>query len=357
MASVILLGLLEDDENQSVAREIQAFQRLSEISSTFRFLLRDEETFTSELLQYEGRPLAPGVLTVAALGWDPPERSTHFHVSLLSASGDIVSTPEGPSIEEAKVLAVELPKLNTKSMTFLPGEGLDYALVWERRVDLMTNQPASLIEKGLKASLPEGDLENTLRRLIDDSTNLLSEQEFNLRRLDQGQKPINIAWPWGHGERQTVENLALRLGYPLRVYANSWEVRGLARLSGLKVERTAALRKMNGSQLASLIRTLKKEPHSLVIFSFDGFEGEELKEEKLHAVHEFGKFFLQPLLDWHVETKQPVVVLASNQKGEGIVAVAQEKPSERDHFPFDERSVVERKVPEIALSQVLDAKV
>lgn len=353
MPIVVFPDLLAGDERLSVAREIEVFQRLSEVTTLCRFELRDEQTFNTELLQYKGKPLSPGVLTVAALGWDPPERSTHFHVSLLSATDDQITTPQPASSEEAKILWAELQKLNTKSITLLQGEGLDYGLVWERRVDLLTQTPEYLKENGLKASLPEGDLENDLRRLIDDSINILSEQEFNLRRIDQGQKPINLVWPWGHGERHTVANLALRLGYPWRVFASALDIRGLARLSGLKVERILLAGKLDSSKL---VRAMKKEPNSIAVVEFKGLEGEEHFEEKVHIAHELGKSFLQPLLDWSLESKEPLTVVASGPNGKGVIGFVREKPSERDHFPFDERIMEERKVPEMALANVLHAE-
>lgn len=71
-----------------------------------------------------------------------------------------------------------------------------------------------------------------LRRFIDDSINLLGEQEFNLRRIDEGLAPVNLIWPWGQGFPPVIPNLALQRGTPCHVLSPALGLRGLSKMCG-----------------------------------------------------------------------------------------------------------------------------
>lgn len=355
MAVLVLSGLLADNESESIVREVEAFKILSDVSSTVRFAVNGDEDFEAVLLGYHDLKIAPGPLTVAALGWHPPERSTHFHISLLSLDGDVGKVPIG-LLEDAERRELEsaLMKLNSKSMTMLMGEGLDYALVWERRIDMLTHDPEFLIEQGLKASLPEGDFENDLRRLIDDSVNILSELELNQRRIDAGELPVNLAWPWGHGERVSVPNQALRLGYPWNVLTCSLSLRGYARLSGLNPSRIEPRTKLSDRETKRLLESTKREPRSVVTIDFK--EGDD-PEEKAYTLESLGRGLLLPLMEDARERKLPFAVVATGGNGSGLIARWSEKASERDMFPFDERSLHEKGVVQTDLAQLLGSQI
>ncbi|HEY0866122.1 MAG TPA: hypothetical protein VGE01_02015, partial [Fimbriimonas sp.] len=154
--------------------------------------------------------LRQGPLTVAALGQDPPDRSTHFHLSLASLHDGILSFPQIGAHPAALVRM--LPRLNTRTLTLLPGIRTDHALVWEGLGDLSTVSPPRAGGRPIRDCLPEGDNEPALRRLIDDSVNLLAESDENRIREEEGLPPLNILWPWGHGTCVPVPNLWLERG-------------------------------------------------------------------------------------------------------------------------------------------------
>lgn len=350
MSVIVFRGLLEDSESFSAIREIEAFRILASRSSTRKYFLR-EDTFDSALLGHRELSIPQGPLTVAALGWDPPERSTHFHLSLLSVDGDTLSEPDVD--EDLSEVVSALRVLNTKSMTLLEGEGKDHALVWERRVDLRTLEPHEAKGMGYLAARPEGDQENDLRRLIDDSVNVLSELDVNKRRIDAGIAPVNIVWPWGQGIRPTVSNLALRLGYPWRVASASLALRGYARLSGLRIQAWPRLNQIHGKDVSRVIEEFKKESHLLLDIDFSGLQGEEHLEEKIYKADVLGRTLLLPLLEYCKDRDYPLWILASNSANDGLISSVEFRDSGRDMFPFDERVLTEREVPEVNLTQLL----
>ncbi len=346
MALIVLKGLLAEDESRSVVRSSSAFVAIGLSSKSFAFKWQADESFDALLLGHRDLALDQGPLTVAALGVNPPERSIHFHVSLLSKTDETVSSAaKAPSAEESKSLVEQLKRLSTKNLTVVIGAGVDHGLVSEQRMETLTTRPSALIANGIRASLPEGDGEGELRRLIDDSVNLLSEQEFNARRIDLGIAPINLAWPWGQGERPKVTNQALALGRPWRVVGNSLALRGLARLSGFRTEPL-------GGSFRDAIVSATKEPATLMVFDFSSFDPEEMEK----TVADLSEQFLTPLIDWQRDQKSPLTMVATNRSGHGIVATFA-GGNERDHFPFDERAFTEKRVEWIQLAQLLDRDV
>ena len=342
MAIVVFKGLLGHDESDSFVRDSLAFLALSQSSKTSAFTIEHGEIFESVLLGHRNLDLDQGPLTVAALGVNPPEKSIHFHVSLFSKSVDTISAVvQGPSLDESKALSEQLNRLSTKNLTVIIGSGVDHGLVSEARIEIQTTRPSDLIIQGVAASLPQGEGEHEIRRFIDDSVNLLSEQEFNARRIDLGFSPINLAWPWGQGERPKVSNRALALGRPWRVVANSLTLRGLARLSGFRTESF-------GRSFRDGLVSVTKEPATLMVFDFSSFESDAM--EKL--VSDLSDQYLMPLIEWQRDSKTSLAVVATDRRGRGLVAVAA-GPNDRDHFPFDERSLMEKRVDQMDLGELL----
>ncbi len=352
MAIVVFRGLLGFDEDHSVIEDVPAFRQLDEESKTYKFQLEPDEAFESAILGHSNLVLDQGPLTVAALGWNPPEGSTHFHLSLLSLVGNVVHYPMAlPTPKEAKVIERQLALLNTKNLTILIGEGLDHALICEKRIEIRTAKPSQAVQNGLVASLPEGDSENELRRFIDDSVNVLAEQEFNCRRIDHGIAPINLCWPWGQGERQRIPSRAFELGSPLMVRTNSLALRGLAKLSGFQAEKLPMFSEID---LVGLGNTIQRDARSLTIIDIGVCPpDEEQREAFLARIGELGTKLIGPLLDWQKEAKRHLGFVALNRHGGGLLARCAPL-NERDHFPFDERSLTEKRVEWMSLTRLLD---
>ena len=352
MAIVVLRGLLTLDEDHSVITNISAFRQIGIESKLFKFELEPDELFESAILGHSNLVLDQGPLTVAALGWNPPERSVHFHLSLLSLIRDSVGCDIPlPTFAESKVISEQMERLNTDNLTVLLGEGLDHALVREQRLEIRTTKPSVVCANGLAASLPEGDNENEMRRFIDDSINLLAEQEFNVRRTDHGIAPINLCWPWGQGERQRIPNRALELGVPWRVRAHSLALRGLAKLSGFRPEKLPVCKEID---FRSLGRTIQGESPTMTIIDFEPAPtDEESREAYLVRLNDLGTQLIEPLLEWRRESKSDLCFIASNQANQGLAAFCV-KENARDLFPFDERSLTERRVDTTNLTNLLE---
>jgi hypothetical protein len=315
---------------------LPALARLAERGTVCRIASSSEEE-TPEALWLGARPgeiaLRPGPLKVSALGFDPPEDSLQFVVSALSLIDGIVQSPESPSPEERKVLIEAAKRLNAKRLTFLAG-GEEHALVLEGRGALRTTPAREILNAPVRPALPEGDHEALLRRFVDDSTNLLMELEFNARRLDKGERPINLLWPWGHGLRYRVPNLALRRGEPLRVVGQDDRLRGLVRLTG--DVRLAQMPPLSGLPILAHQPEFAVERHK-----------EEGEERAARWLFDFDQALTPHLETARIEDPIRISILAPRSEGDGLGVFAELPNGTGGDAPFDDDVLHDPRIPRI----------
>lgn len=360
MRRVVLIvpSLAGSPGSDSVLRgKLPSFSSLAELGELFK-LAPPPSIETPEALYLGMRPseaqLRQGPLTVAALGADPPERSTHFHLSVLSSDDGLVSNPalEIPP-DEAAILVENAPRLNTRVLTFVKGEGKDHGLVWEGLGEMLTRDPSGFSSEALKNVLPEGDADVILRRYIDDSINLFSEMEFNLRRQDEGLPLFNVLWPWGDGVRLSVPNLALRRGAPAVVESRSLRLAGLSRLAGYRHGSRAAFGRGIGIRLADLASRLSSDGSFVsLIDAAAELREKSLWEELEWFVRELDGKLLQPLLQATLREPSRLTLLSP---GSGLgLGVTLGASRGENVIPFDERALEEKSLPVRDLASMVD---
>lgn len=333
---IILDGILGEPEADSLVRRSSEFVRMAEVSRLTRVDRQRCETPESSLLglaPHEGQ-LRQGPLTVSALGWDPPDSSLHFHLSLLSLGAAIQAPKQSLTAVEFAVIKDCLARLNTKKLTTLLGQQFDHGLVWERMGEMFTTHPSDI--RSLSENLPVGDGEVELRRFIDDSVNLLQDEDFNRARIDKGLDPVNLAWPWGHGYRTPVPNLALRYGFPYRYESNSTRLAGLVRLGGFR--HGSPERFGNGVET----RFEDNQYDAGVVLYLDQWHSmrqREEFEELEYLTAKCGKELIKPMLD-HVEEHRLELRIILLSESSGIAATFSENSAD-NHYPLDERSLLE----------------
>lgn len=285
-----------------------------------------------------------GPLTIAALGADPPPRSTHFHVSVGSLKDDVVSVPKSaPTADDVAAVVAAANRLNTRDLTFVAGIGLDHGLVWERVGDLGTT--ALHQNLSFTADRPEGDGEPLLRRWIDDSVNILADHPINLQRIDEGAEPLNILWPWGHGVRQAVPNLFLQRGEQTHVESGSLRLAGLSRLAGYRHGGVQAFGHGTGVAFGAIARTVTQNDASIVVFDVTEFRQEGRIEELDWFLREFDREFLGAL------TGAPVRITLLT---DGLALRYDQEAHCEPNAPFDERALEEAKLNPIDIATLVE---
>lgn len=356
---LIVPELLGDPNAESPLRQVlPALRTLAEAGTLVKVAplpkVETPEALFLGLRPAEGQ-MRQGPLTVSALGADPPERSTHFHLSLLAYDGGTAGSIgyEAPD-DEVRLVLEQAKKLNTRSLTLVPGEGVDHGLVWEGLGDLATTPASEAEGKPIRASLPEGDAEAMLRRFVDDSVNLLSELEFNQRRVDEGLPPLNLLWPWGHGVRRPVPNLFLRRGERAHVESASLRLAGLTRLTGyVHGDRQAFGRGVN-TRLDALARRLREETVAIAVLDAPAALRSQGLEEELHwFVRQMNERLVAPLLEDALREPSRLTLLAPGS-AVGLGVSLQSPSSSANAIPFDERALEERTLGTRDLAELVE---
>lgn len=304
-------------------------------------------------LKPEEGQMRQGPLTVAALGADPPDRSTHFHVTPMSLRGDqATELVFDISPDEMRPIVEQANRLNTRTITFVAGENKDHGMVWEGLGDMRTRPPSALAKDGLRASLPEGDAEVQLRRFIDDSVNLLSDLELNYQREEEGLPPINLLWPWGHGVRKGVTNLAIRRGEPAEVLSASLRLAGLSRLAGYRHGDRSAFGNGMNVRLDMLGDEALKHSLTIVVIEAAGYLAARGMSEELHwLMRQTEDRLLKRLFDSALKSPARVALLVPGANG-GLGSVFQTGDKNSNSAPFDERALEEKLPTETLWEQV-----
>lgn len=301
--------------------------------------------------------MAQGPLTVAALGYEPPERSVHFHLSLMSVGEDgaLGLVSDDLLAEDVRAVMDAAERLATKRLTPVRGRGVDHGLVWEDgSLDLGVTSSGEAAGRDWRSVLPEGDGERILRGFIDDSLNLLSGLEFNRRRVGEGLAPLNILWPWGFGFRQALPNLALRRGDAVTVWAEDLRLEGLVRLSGYRFGEGRLRRGVHTTEeawgrLAGVSAGVLVSPRS-----------EEMRrlgrlEELEFEMRTMAERFLEPL--WAKREAEPFVLGIFGpgvDGGAGLGLMVDSRAGGLGPVPFDERVWDDPRVPEMALWETVE---
>jgi 2,3-bisphosphoglycerate-independent phosphoglycerate mutase len=309
-------------------------------------------------LDSETISMQQGPLTIAALGYDPPDRSAHYHLSMLSIEGEVVEIPKVQVHPELIDQILELSKkLNTTRITICGGAESNHGLVIEQgSPESETASPELAHGKLMRESLPKGDDELKLRRFIDDSINLLSEQDFNLQRLDNGLQPINLLWPWGGGWRQQVPNLGLRYGEIGYVASNSIRFQGLTKLAGWKHCSRNEPERGTRINFEFLLNWVRSHELSICFLSeFAEFRRAEKYEELSWLASEMNRRLFMPLYADMIEGEVKVTVISpsSHVDTSGIAMTSGLRLLDEASAPFDERLLEEKRIPTFTTAETV----
>ena len=200
--------------------------------------------------------------------------------------------------------------------------------------------------------LPEGEGEPILRRYIDDSINLLSELEFNRRRVGEGLPPFNVLWPWGQGFRTPVPNLALRYGHPVYVESPMRRLQGLARLAGCRHGDSGALGSGTNTRLEHLLDAFVRYGACVsVLPAIAEMRALDRLEEAEWLSREIDQRLLEPL-----ERRlrdEPMRLLIAAPGEHGLALLVEHGPASPGSTPFDERALEQRGVPTRDLAEMV----
>lgn len=371
----LVLGLphlaVRQGEQSALEQAGPGWRKLAEAGKVFR-LSPSEPSLTPEAawlgLDPADWPIPQGPLTVAALGKEPPDRSLLAHLTLGSLNDLGEAAAPGPVTAEEGAEVLEAARaLGTKRMTLLAGHEADHGLVWE-------DGPPEMRLRAWKEALgsplaqvrPEGDGEDVMRALIDDSVNLLGGLELNRRRAGEGLPPLNLLWPWGQGLQIQAPSLPLRRGCLLRVASRSLRLQGLARMFGdqhLDWRGFGGRLKVNWAVIRAAVGD--KEPVVAVLHPVVEMQAWERQDDLSWFLDQVEQELLKPLLLDQAKPSIRLTVLAPGDPWDGQdralhcseiglgLNYDSRRPPGASPLPFDERVLDDKRAPLIPLHEAL----
>jgi 2,3-bisphosphoglycerate-independent phosphoglycerate mutase len=193
------------------------------------------------LLGYDPRKYYTGRAPIEAVSMEIPLEKSDiaFRCNLVSSDGNNMVDYSGGHVtteESQEMINYVNSRLGTHKIKFYPGISYRHIMVWSGgSPDVNTTPPHDITGKPLEGNLPVGDGDETLRRLIFDSLELLDNHPINQRRRDAGKNPANMIWLWGQGRALDIPNFLAKTGKTGSVIAAVDLIKGLGKAAGLKV--------------------------------------------------------------------------------------------------------------------------
>jgi len=192
---------------------------------------------------YTGR----GPLEAANIGIDMKENDVAFRCNLVTVSDDkMVDYSAGHiSTEEAGAVIKELnAKLATDTIRFYTGTSYRHVMIFKCKdkeefksiIKLKCTPPHDISDKKITKFLPKkGPYGDIIRKIMDDSKEVLKDLEVNRVRLDLKENPVNMVWLWGQGMKPFMPQFRDFFRVEGSVISAVDLIKGIGKIVGLKV--------------------------------------------------------------------------------------------------------------------------
>ncbi len=206
-------------------------------------------------------PVSPDIAVLSYLGYDPEEfytgiapleaaamgisQSDHeivFRCDLVTVFDDILVDTSASRItpRESHILIEELQrKLGSDRIRFFPGVGYKNILrihdpeLVDALDEVDSQIPEKIMGQRFSKHLPSGRASEILTDLMDQSKEILDQHEINRVRIDLGENPANMIWPWGQGKRPKLPTLKSRIAIAAHYFSDADFLKGLGHLAAL----------------------------------------------------------------------------------------------------------------------------
>lgn len=324
----------------------------------------DPEAALMSLFGYDprGRFTGRGPLAAASLEVDMGHADVAFQVNLVHTGGDKLLDPTAgrfPKEAGRELARYAQETLRVRTMPLYPGSGAQHVLVWRDGPDgIQCSPPHAAVDQPLRAHFPRGDRAETLIGIMWDSAEVLERHPINKKRRDEGKPTADMIWPWSPGRLPELPSFGFRHGIGGACVAGSELVKGLARLSRLRVMdvpgATGSLDTDYQMKARATLTALQDLPFCLVHIEAPneaGLAGDW--EAKTDALRRVDERFFGTLLDKIgliddfrilVVVDHPTYVDDRRPAPEWtpfMITGSREKPQTRGILPFDERAVEE----------------
>lgn len=292
---------------------------------------------------YTGR----GPLEAANMGIDMKENEVAFRCNLVTVSDDrLVDYSAGHiSSKEAGSLIDELnARMMTEDMRFYAGVGYRHLLILKCRnreelnglVKVKCTPPHDITGRKMKNFLPKrGDYAGFIKKLMDDSKEILSRHEVNKVRVDLKENPANMIWLWGQGTRPSMPKFSELYKIEGSIISAVDLIKGIGKIIGLKVidvpGATGYYDTNYSGKAEYALNSLKDRDFVFVHVEAPDEAGHngDLKE-KIASIEKFDKFVVGPMLEHFKSSDEEFRILVLSDHATPLVL----RTHSRDHVCF-----------------------
>ncbi len=201
---------------------------------------------------------AGATLEAAALDVSVEARDQVLRLALVSAddTGIYDATAGGMLRDEAALMLESLAaSFSPEDMRFFAGHGARHVCLWKgaRELRVETTSPYDAAGEKLKKVLPRGNGAKKLVALIEASREVFARHDVNELRLELGEKPATMVWPWGPGASVPLPEFTTRTGEDAFVVGVDPCFLGAARLQGIETLTPPGATGMPGSNLRAKV--------------------------------------------------------------------------------------------------------
>ncbi len=287
------------DELAAVA-EVGLLHPLPEPGADDGRLGADLTTFA--LLGYDAATPCRGAVELLGAGAGMGLRDAGLRGDLIRVDGGLDPFPEPPDAGEAGRLWADLERVCSGRELNLRGTGPVRGLgLWnEGPVEVAATPPGGLeAERTLDEQYPQGEREAEVRRLIDDSREVLADHEVNRARRDAQKPTYDALWPWGFGRAPEPAMFLFRTGQVMTVVTGNLAVRGAARAAGIHaLRRLPPEQRTPAARAARILGALDEAPVVYAhVSDLDRVAHQGDPEQKARRIEELDAGLLKPIRD------------------------------------------------------------
>lgn len=261
------------------------------------------------LLGYDPRKFLTGraAIEAANIGIDIPEGWTAFRCNLVTVENNImVDYSAGHIGQDDVVLFIDLlnERIGDEKLKFYAGTSYRNILLIEGSYEAVRcTPPHDITGMPIDEYLPSGHGSDVLVSIMEQSRDILTDCDINMRRKENGLPPVNMAWLWGQGRRMTLESFKNRFGLTGGIISAVDLIRGIGKLIGLRRVHVPGMTGYLDTNYAgkgeAAVEVLKEQTFVFVhVEAPDEASHMGSIEEKIKAIERFDKMVVGRVFDF-----------------------------------------------------------
>ena len=200
---------------------------------------------TLSILSYDPRECytGRGPLEALSLNLQPKPNELVFRCNLVTVEDNIMLDYSGGHIsgsDGARLIDVLNDKMLSEGIRFYPGVSyrnlllIDEKLLTDGDGDLECTPPHDITGRAIAQYLPRGKGSSRLNELMHQSVDILLDTDVNRAKIERGENPANMIWPWSGGKIKKVQPLIEKFGLSGSIITAVDLLKGIGKLIGLK---------------------------------------------------------------------------------------------------------------------------